>query len=65
MKRWVPDLGRLTPRWIHEPWRAPAPLLAEAGVILRKTYPAPIVDHGEARARALTALATIRGGGGA
>jgi deoxyribodipyrimidine photo-lyase len=44
---------------IHKPWDAAPLLLKEAGVTLGRTYPAPIVEHGAARARALAALATI------
>ena len=35
-------------------------LLAEAGVVLGKTYPRPIVEHGMARDRALAALSAMR-----
>jgi deoxyribodipyrimidine photo-lyase len=61
VRRWVPELAGLEGPDIHAPWRAPAEALARAGVILGKTYPAPIVDHEAARARALKAFASIRG----
>ncbi len=53
---YVPELARLGPEWIHEPWKAPAAALAAAGVVLGQNYPRPIVDHGAARVRALAAL---------
>jgi len=53
---WVPEIARLPDRWLHRPWAAPADVLANAGVRLGETYPAPIVDHGQARKRALAAL---------
>jgi recombinational DNA repair protein RecR len=39
---------------------ATAHVLAQAGVTLGKTYPKPIVDHGEARAHALAAFQSLK-----
>jgi deoxyribodipyrimidine photo-lyase len=60
VRRWVPELARLEPRDIHQPWKAPAKRLAAAGVDLGVTYPRPMVDHAAARARALAAFAEMR-----
>lgn len=60
VRRWLPDLSRLPNPVIHKPWTATDPVLSQAGVRLGETYPAPIVDHGQARARALDAYAAMR-----
>jgi deoxyribodipyrimidine photo-lyase len=60
VRRWVPELAEMPAAWIHEPWRAPGDVLAEAGVRLGEDYPAPIVDHGEARSRALAAYEVVK-----
>lgn len=59
VRRWIPELARLTNEFIHQPWSAPAEVLAAAGVKLGKDYPKPIVDHAAARARALAAFAAL------
>jgi deoxyribodipyrimidine photo-lyase len=56
VRRWIPELEHLPNRWIHQPWKAPARDLTNARVYLGSTYPHPIVDHLEARSRALNAL---------
>ncbi len=53
VRRWIPELAALPDRWLQEPASAPAEVLAQAGVVLGKTYPLPIVDHKAARLRAL------------
>ena len=60
VRRWVPELAALPDRYLHRPWEAPAAVLRDAGVSLGETYPRPIVDHGEARRRALDAFAMTR-----
>ena len=56
VKRWVPELKNLSPKFIHQPWNASSEELQMAGVELGKNYPRPIVDHVQARNGALAAL---------
>ena len=60
VRRWVTELAELPTRHLHSPWTAPETTLREAGVRLGATYPRPIVDHGQARQRALDAFARIK-----
>ncbi|MCF7995564.1 MAG: FAD-binding domain-containing protein, partial [Chromatiaceae bacterium] len=61
VRRWCPELARLPDRFIHQPWQAPASLLAQCGVRLGRNYPAPIVDLKESRAEALAAYDQVKG----
>lgn len=64
IRRFVPELARLPDDHIHAPWEAPPLVLAEAGVRLGATYPYPVVDLAQGRARALAAYAALRGAEG-
>ncbi len=61
VRRWMPELAGLPAEFVHQPWAAPAGILAAAGLRLGKNYPQPMVDHGEARKAALAALQAMRG----
>lgn len=61
VRKYVPELKNMPDKFLHHPWDAPADILKKAGVELGKTYPRPIVDHAEARERALAAFAETRG----
>lgn len=61
VRRWIPEIAALPDKHIHAPWEAPLSVLADAGIQLGRTYPAPIVDHAKARLRALAAYKQIAG----
>jgi len=60
IRRWVPELARVAQEQIHEPWKMSAETQRAAGCSIGRDYPAPIVDHGWARERALQAYAAGR-----
>jgi deoxyribodipyrimidine photo-lyase len=60
IRRWVPELNKLDNKFINKPWEADPMSLQLAGVTLGKDYPLPIVDHREAREKALMAYKSIK-----
>ena len=60
VRRYIPEIAALPDKYLHKPWEAPAHILSEAGVTLGKTYPRPIVDHAQAREKALEAFQNTR-----
>jgi deoxyribodipyrimidine photo-lyase len=60
VRNWIPEIATLANDYVHKPWTASPLELAAAGVTLGKSYPAPIVDHQEARERALSAFQTLK-----
>jgi deoxyribodipyrimidine photo-lyase len=61
VQAWIPELAKLPPKIIQQPWQASAAELAVAGVKLGATYPHPIVNHAAARNAALAAYKRIAG----
>lgn len=56
VRRWLPELALVPDRFIHTPWEMTTAQQREAGVMIGRHYPAPLVDHDFARKRALAAL---------
>ena len=53
IRRYLPALARVSDKFIHAPWRMSRQEQQTCGVIIGTDYPAPIVDHAQARARTL------------
>lgn len=57
-RRWVPELAEIPDAFLQDPWRA-----ENAGTVLGKSYPHPIVDHMEAARFARDRIWAVRKGG--
>ncbi len=60
IRRYVPEVAKLSERAIHAPWQAAPEAQAAAGCIVGRDYPAPVVDHARARQRTLERYAAAR-----
>lgn len=57
VRRYVPELASVDDKFLHRPWEAPKGSVPSA-------YPAPIVEHANAREQALRAFASLGASGG-
>jgi deoxyribodipyrimidine photo-lyase len=54
IRRYMPELAEVPDRYIHAPWKMSALEQEACGCVIGRDYPAPIVDHAQARARTLS-----------
>lgn len=59
-RRWVPELAKLPTAYLQTPWEAPLLVLASAGVTLGTTYPHPLVNHENARTKAMEGYQKVK-----
>ena len=57
----LPALRDVPAKYVHAPWEMPPAIAAEAQCRIGVDYPAPIVDHAQARMRALAAYEPVLG----
>ncbi len=62
VRRWIPELARVPNDRIQAPWTMTIDEQIAAGCRIGSDYPTPIVDHAEARRRAIDWFASVRDG---
>src|SRR5471032_2739231 len=60
IRRYLPQLKALGDKEIHAPWLVPRMLLEQKNIVLGRDYPAPIVQHDEARKETLERYAVVK-----
>src|SRR5690606_15030589 len=60
IRRYLPQLARLSNKHVHAPWKLAATELQNADIVLGSGYRQPIVSHEEARARTLQRYGVVK-----
>ncbi len=60
VRHWVPELGKLPDKFLHQPWKLPKDKADEIGFRIGEDYPSPVVDLGESRKAALSAFQSLK-----
>ncbi|MEL7022446.1 MAG: deoxyribodipyrimidine photo-lyase [Pseudomonadota bacterium] len=60
VRHWVPEVSQIPNKYIHCPWKLPEAKAREAGFVLGRDYPEPIVDLKITRESALAAFKALK-----
>jgi deoxyribodipyrimidine photo-lyase len=60
IRKYLPAFKRVPNEHVHAPWKMSADEQRKAGLVIGKTYPAPIVDHAQAREFTLALYGKIK-----
>jgi deoxyribodipyrimidine photo-lyase len=60
IRQYLPQLANFTAKEIHAPWLVSSARQKEAGCIIGRDYPKPIVSHAEARKKTLKRFGAVR-----
>ncbi len=60
IRKYLPQLSKLSDQQIHAPWKLDEQTLLDAGITLGKDYPEPIVDHAQAREATLERFQVVK-----